>query len=67
MPVYQYACQDCGHAFEKRLRMAQAGEPQVCPSCQSQQTRKRIGAIAVGGASVTAPTMAAPPVKSPFS
>lgn len=67
MPVYQYACQDCGHAFEKQLRMMQAGEPQACPSCQSGQTRKRIGAIAVGNSSTAAQTVAAPPARSPFS
>ncbi len=66
MPIYQYACQDCDQAFEKRLRMAQAGEPQECPNCESPNTRKRIGAIAVGGMRAAAPA-AAPVRRSPFS
>jgi putative FmdB family regulatory protein len=67
MPMYEFACTDCGHPFEKRLRMSQARDPQECPSCGSGQTRRRIGsAIAVGGGA-SAPVSAAPPARSPFS
>ena len=67
MPMYQYACNECGRDFEKKLRMSQSGDPQDCPSCGSADTRKRIGSFAVGGtaASAAAPTRA--PVSSPFS
>lgn len=66
MPMYQYACRDCGQAFEKRLRMSQASDVQNCPSCGSQETRKRISAVAVGGTARTM-TRVAPPPASPFS
>jgi putative FmdB family regulatory protein len=66
MPMYQYTCRSCGGDFEKKLRMSQAGETQACPSCDSLDTRKRIGAIAfTGGSSTTAAP--ARPVTSPFT
>lgn len=66
MPMYQYACKDCGHDFEKRLRMSQSGSVQECPHCGSRETRKRLGAVAV---STGAPTqrISAPPPSSPFT
>ena len=65
MPMYQYACEECGQEFEKRLRMSQSGETQDCPNCGSIETRKRIGAFAVGGGS--APQRSVSPPSSPFS
>lgn len=66
MPMYQYACEECGHDFEKRLRMSQSSETQPCPTCGSMDTRKRIGAFAVGGGSGTS-QRSVPPPSSPFS
>jgi putative FmdB family regulatory protein len=67
MPMYQYACADCGQAFEKKLSMSQSGEQQECPGCGSRETRKRLGAVAVGGQR-QAGAMPPPPVRrSPFS
>lgn len=67
MPMYQYACADCGEAFEKKLSMSEAGELQECPGCGSRQTRKRLGAVAVGGQRKST-AVAEPPVRrSPFS
>ena len=66
MPMYDYTCRSCGGNFEKKLPMSQAGETQACPSCDSLDTRKRIGAIAFnGGASST--TGATRPASSPFT
>lgn len=68
MPMYEFACQDCGQSFEKRLRMSQASDAQDCPSCGSHQTRKLISsAFAVGGGTKTMRRVAAPPPTSPFS
>lgn len=68
MPMYQYACRECEHGFEKKLRMSQSGETQTCPACGGQQTRKRLGAIAVSiGRMSRSQTFAAPPPSSPFS
>jgi putative FmdB family regulatory protein len=67
MPTYQYACDDCGRPFEKRLRMAQASQKQSCPECGSGHTRKRISTVAIGGNFAFAESTAAPPTGSPFS
>ena len=68
MPMYQFSCRDCGQGFEKKLRMAQAGAQQDCPGCGSENTKKVIGAIAIGGVSrASAPAPPARPVSSPFS
>lgn len=69
MPMYSFVCQGCGQAFDKKLRMSQASDPQDCPACGSGETRKRIGAVASvgGGARSAAPVVSAPPVSSPFS
>ncbi|MCP5096731.1 MAG: zinc ribbon domain-containing protein [Chloroflexi bacterium] len=68
MPMYEFACRECEHPFEKRLRMSQSGDPQNCPSCGSEDTRRRIGtAVAVGGVRTTAPAFSAPPASSPFT
>lgn len=65
MPRYQYGCQACGEEFEKELRMSQSGETQSCPVCGSDQTRKRIGAIAVKSSGPA--RQSAPPPRSPFT
>jgi putative FmdB family regulatory protein len=39
MPIYEYACQKCGHEFEYLLR---GGESPVCPECHdAKQLSKR--------------------------
>lgn len=65
MPLYQYSCEACGEAFEKQLRMSESGETQSCPACDSRETRKRIGAVAVN--SGAASRRSAPPPSSPFT
>lgn len=68
MPMYTFVCRECEQPFEKKLRMSQSGETQTCPACGSTDTRKSIGAIAIGGSSRSAGRAAsAPPVSSPFS
>lgn len=32
MPIYEYACNDCEHRFEKLVRMN--AEPPPCPECE---------------------------------
>ncbi|MDD2608078.1 MAG: zinc ribbon domain-containing protein [Giesbergeria sp.] len=43
MPIYEYACQDCGHAFETLVRSGSAPE---CPQCHSQQLAKQLSVFA---------------------
>ncbi|MCP5100281.1 MAG: zinc ribbon domain-containing protein [Chloroflexi bacterium] len=68
MPMYEFACRSCGHPFEKRLRMSQSSNVQVCPNCSSEDTRRRISSsFAVGGGSRTAAAPAMRPPSSPFT
>ena len=41
MPIYEYACPDCGHQFE---RLQKISEPPVtiCPSCNAEKVRKLV-------------------------
>ena len=49
MPIYEYACQDCGHGFETLVRGSTVPE---CPQCHSQQLDKQLSVVGrVGGAS----------------
>ncbi len=41
MPLYEYACTDCDHRFEKRMSFELASEPQDCPKC-GNETKKLI-------------------------
>ena len=43
MPIYEYACRACGHAFET---MQKASEPRltVCPACGAPQLKKLLSA-----------------------
>ena len=43
MPIYEYACQDCGHAFETLVRSSTVP---ACPRCQSQQLEKQLSVFA---------------------
>jgi len=49
MPLYEYQCLDCSDTFEARRPFAQSDKPASCPSCDSQQTRKMFGMIALVG------------------
>ena len=45
MPLFEYDCLSCGHQFEYLTR---AGQTPSCPSCESDELRKRLSAFAVG-------------------
>jgi putative FmdB family regulatory protein len=49
MPLYEYQCQDCQSVFKERKPFARSGETAVCPTCESIQTQKVIGAVAFIG------------------
>lgn len=50
MPLYEYECKDCGSTFEKMVRFSEADQAPVCPSCESQNTKKKISVFAsLGG------------------
>lgn len=35
MPIYEFACADCGHQFERLIRSGDVA-PDRCPSCASE-------------------------------
>jgi putative FmdB family regulatory protein len=51
MAYYEFVCRECGHGFTEKRSFAEASRPAVCPTCASDQTQKRLGAVAVIGGS----------------
>ncbi|HSL23231.1 MAG TPA: zinc ribbon domain-containing protein [Vicinamibacterales bacterium] len=47
MPIFEYVCRDCGHAFETIVNGSR--EPQ-CPSCNGQALDKQLSVFAVSSA-----------------
>ena len=56
MPLFEYACRDCGHKFEYLTR---AGQSPSCPSCQSGDLEKQLSVFAVSAANGSAPPVRA--------
>lgn len=46
MPIYEFACQDCGHEFEKIQTFSDSSTP-VCPNCQGVHVQRRLSAPAI--------------------
>lgn len=51
MPIYEYQCSDCGQPFEKMVRFSEANQTPPCPTCQSQNTKKKLSTFAALGGS----------------
>jgi putative FmdB family regulatory protein len=43
MPIYEYQCASCAHAFEKMVKLG--GDNPPCPEC-GKEVRKRVSAAA---------------------
>jgi putative FmdB family regulatory protein len=43
MPIYEYACTDCGNQFEQLVRMGAENPP--CPSCGEPHVQKKLSAF----------------------
>ena len=54
MPIYEYACQDCGKGFELLVRSDTVPE---CPSCHSRQLAKQLSVFATASAGESAAAM----------
>jgi len=52
MPMYEYACQDCGREFETLVR---SGSQPACPACKSTTLEKLLSvfATAASGSAVS--------------
>ncbi|HHY57459.1 MAG TPA: zinc ribbon domain-containing protein [Chloroflexi bacterium] len=46
MPIYEFACHDCGHEFEKIQSFSDSSTP-ACPNCQGVHVRRRISQPAI--------------------
>ena len=58
MPIYEYACQDCGAAFELLVR---SDTTPKCPTCASTHLDKQLSVFATNsGGPDPAPMMAGP-------
>ena len=56
MPIFEYACQDCGREFETLVR---ASTVPHCPDCASTQLEKKLSVFATAAPGVEAAPMAA--------
>ena len=43
MPIYAFACDACGHAFERLQKLSDA-DPTVCPDCSASAVRRQLTA-----------------------
>lgn len=58
MPIFEYACLDCGRQFETLVR---SGTVPACPKCHSTQLDKQLSVFATATTSNDpAPAMAGP-------
>ena len=59
MPMFEYACPDCGHVFEKLVLARGAGPPE-CPKCGRDEVEQIFSAFATasgkGSGTVCAPS-----------
>jgi putative FmdB family regulatory protein len=44
MPLFEYTCRACGHAFETLVRK---GDTPACPSCKSEDLEKMLSGVAI--------------------
>lgn len=49
MPMYEYACPDCGAKFEKLRRMSEADAPMRCPECGKESAQRQMSTFAASG------------------
>ena len=57
MPIHEYICNDCAHAFETIVR---TDHPPACPACASPSLERQLSVFAVstaGGRAVAAPSV----------
>jgi putative FmdB family regulatory protein len=46
MPLYEYVCRDCGHAFEVLQRMGEHGDDLRCPVCAQVGADRQLSTFA---------------------
>ena len=53
MPIYEYACLDCGHDFEELIF---SDEQPLCPKCESANAVKQISTFSAVSSPTAAPS-----------
>jgi len=48
MPIFEYVCRDCHHAFET---LVSADRPPACPACHGRELDKQLSVFAVSARS----------------
>lgn len=61
MPIFEYACTDCGREFEALVRSDTVPE---CPACHSTHLHKQLSVFATAESQAKEPAMAAGPCGS---
>ncbi len=46
MPMYEFACVQCGEPFEELVRSPQAIKDVTCPACGSRKVKKKLSTFA---------------------
>ncbi len=54
MPIYEYTCGQCDHAFELLLKTAREGAHVTCPSCGAKDVQQRLSVFAAGSSTDSA-------------
>jgi putative FmdB family regulatory protein len=49
MPIFEYACEECGTTFERLTLRPQLVVPTPCPQCGSTQTAKMFSTFSTQG------------------
>ena len=50
MPIFEYACKECGAEFDALI---QGAATVACPSCESEELAKKLSSFAVAGRAVS--------------
>lgn len=67
MPIYEYRCTSCQHAFSKLQRISSTGQEIRCPQCGSIQTERQMSTFASGSSSSSGATSSAGPSCTGFT
>lgn len=46
MPIYEYICADCGHAFEDFVQSSSDRKTPACPKCDSHKAARQFSLFA---------------------
>ncbi len=55
MPLYEYACADCGHRFEILQRIGETADGLTCPECDAERLEKQFSTFASSSDGKSAP------------